>query len=94
MFSQLKRSIPDLRLHKTHQPLIGKLYVINYYSLHVVLKVYTYKTKQTNSNMQGKHKKISSGRKCKNTRPTKACILKAINMKYVLDTEDIFLYTL
>lgn len=28
MLSQLKRSIPDLRLHKTHQPLIGKLDVL------------------------------------------------------------------
>lgn len=29
MLSQLKRSIPDLRLHKTHQPLIGKFDVLS-----------------------------------------------------------------
>jgi len=31
MLSQLKRSIPDLRLHKTHQPLVGKSHHHHWY---------------------------------------------------------------
>lgn len=43
MFSHLKRSIPDLRSHKTtHQPLIGKLNVSIYINLLVQLNIKIY----------------------------------------------------